>query len=906
MPIPSPADFRNKTKKHSEVREMLAQMAENVESKEDATTKANAAKTEAISAADNNADIKINTALNKSSGTFDTFAALELSPLIDGAFALVANDTDPTKNGHYKKGSGAWTKVAYDPVAQAKEYADIQASNTLASAKAHALAQDDIKLAAATTYTDNKAITTLENAALDATNKANMAQANAVAQSSSYADSAQASADSAATSASAAAISAGVYATAEAGVAAGSGVAVGEYYSVRSTNQDYYIDEYQNVDGVAVPTGKSYLSSVGMGKVSVYTTQQIISFADNYALNTRFNTHGFYNKGDCLTTTFEVQAVSPDDVFTDIGNGVLIGVDASIKVSASKKLKLIANNSVCLSQLGGVKTSVSTAIKNDVVATAILKNFYELIVDGFYTIRGTIWHYKNNSVRGIGKLLSGLRMADNINKYPIQSFYSNIKAEVFLNDYFEMSHFTLDGNEAKNRVRGYTKDINLSYWGFGVAIFNTNDFYPHDMLVKSTEAWGISYHLCNIVRGINLEFDQLVEVGNNKDGITGSGKRVTYKNIKGYTSDDLCAVSTGKSSLGGVDTGIAVNMEVIYIDISDVDGLSKNGQGTHYGIGIYGPDNQVINKVTIDNVRGNFKQGAIRIKNYWYVANNLKIKDIKISNIGKSIVQNTTGEYILWSLVDTDKAVVDWVHYYKSGDVTRTGGAILIDATQSTFKNLTFKNIKAEQIGSTQNITLLYGTFRTTVEHLIFENIEGVTSEIIPDDNDVTFGCLLPSSGISKPTKSFVIKKYAQGGFKFFGYLRNIISTRGTDALDFRVDEIDYPENDSRVIAASPTMSIISSKLKVIDSVLYISVVADINLTPGNLTQEYVSCFTLGAQAIFPSSLLVTYANGVTAASNNLKFIQRGSQVQILRPSASGVTSPGVYRCTIYGALNNL
>lgn len=47
MPIPSAADFRNKTKKHSEVREMLAQMAENVESKEDSTTKANAAQADA-------------------------------------------------------------------------------------------------------------------------------------------------------------------------------------------------------------------------------------------------------------------------------------------------------------------------------------------------------------------------------------------------------------------------------------------------------------------------------------------------------------------------------------------------------------------------------------------------------------------------------------------------------------------------------------------------------------------------------------------------------------------------------------------------------------------------------------------------------------------------------------------
>ena len=44
MPIPSPADFRDRTKKHSQVREMLAQMAENVESKDDSTQKQNEAK----------------------------------------------------------------------------------------------------------------------------------------------------------------------------------------------------------------------------------------------------------------------------------------------------------------------------------------------------------------------------------------------------------------------------------------------------------------------------------------------------------------------------------------------------------------------------------------------------------------------------------------------------------------------------------------------------------------------------------------------------------------------------------------------------------------------------------------------------------------------------------------------
>lgn len=62
MAIPSPADFRDKTKKHSEVREMLAQMAEDVESKTDATTKANTAKSEAISAAATDATTKANAA----------------------------------------------------------------------------------------------------------------------------------------------------------------------------------------------------------------------------------------------------------------------------------------------------------------------------------------------------------------------------------------------------------------------------------------------------------------------------------------------------------------------------------------------------------------------------------------------------------------------------------------------------------------------------------------------------------------------------------------------------------------------------------------------------------------------------------------------------------------------------
>lgn len=56
--------------------------------------------------------------LSKSSGTFDTLALLTASTLADNTYALVANDTDLSKNGHYKKLAGVWTKVKYQPVEQ--------------------------------------------------------------------------------------------------------------------------------------------------------------------------------------------------------------------------------------------------------------------------------------------------------------------------------------------------------------------------------------------------------------------------------------------------------------------------------------------------------------------------------------------------------------------------------------------------------------------------------------------------------------------------------------------------------------------------------------------------------------------------------------------------------------------
>lgn len=64
--------------------------------------------------------------------------------------------------------------------------------------------------------------------------------------------------------ATAATIGAGVFDSPEAGVDPVTGVAVGAYFNVRSSSDESYVDEYQNVSGSAVATGKRYLSALGV------------------------------------------------------------------------------------------------------------------------------------------------------------------------------------------------------------------------------------------------------------------------------------------------------------------------------------------------------------------------------------------------------------------------------------------------------------------------------------------------------------------------------------------------------------------------------------------------------------------------------------------------------------------
>lgn len=68
-----------------------------------------------------------------------------------------------------------------------------------------------------------------------------------------------------------------VFASPESGVNPNTGVPVGDYFNVRSPLSTHYVDEYQNIGGAAIPTGKSYPSATGLENAIAATEANAIA-----------------------------------------------------------------------------------------------------------------------------------------------------------------------------------------------------------------------------------------------------------------------------------------------------------------------------------------------------------------------------------------------------------------------------------------------------------------------------------------------------------------------------------------------------------------------------------------------------------------------------------------------------
>jgi hypothetical protein len=97
------------------------------------------------------------------------------------------------------------------------------------------------------------------------------------------------------------------YYSAVEGVNTVTGVADGAYYNVRSSSDESYVDEYQNIGGSAVATGKSYPSSEVVQKIANYTALPFVD-GKSYPLNAQI----MLTNGDIVKNTVTGNTVDPN------------------------------------------------------------------------------------------------------------------------------------------------------------------------------------------------------------------------------------------------------------------------------------------------------------------------------------------------------------------------------------------------------------------------------------------------------------------------------------------------------------------------------------------------------------------------------------------------------------------
>ena len=376
----------------------------------------------------------------------------------------------------------------------------------------------------------------------------------------------------------------------------------------------------------------NHLSGSGLQQIvvkNIITTPSLISVGDVVLSN------GFYSECDMPPMFYKCKSLDNTENFADIGNGIFIGQDCSIKIDDTKKITPISKDIVHISQVGGKAND--TSIRNEICINAILKNYITCSLGaGTYTIKGSIIHQSNSKLLGLGLDVTAIKMADEVNQYPIKSHDCELSNFIMLSNNLTLDGFTLDGNCSNNSKRDYSGNVYETYWGFGMMLCNIANLNISNVRCVNTEAWAISYWLCGTVIANNLEFSQNeTRVGYNGDGIAGSAKRVNINNVTGFTNDDMVTVTTGTSSLRGNDCGVGVNIDIDYINVKNVYSMSKNDVKTYSGVGIYLDNGAKISKVTIDNVKGEYESNPISIADYWTTDNlvNTKISSINIKNI---------------------------------------------------------------------------------------------------------------------------------------------------------------------------------------------------------------------------------------------------------------------------------
>lgn len=195
-----------------------------------------------------------------------------------------------------------------------------------------------------------------------------------------------------------------VFPTAAEGVDPVLGVQNGAYFNVRSPLSEHYIDEYQNVNGVAVATGKSYPTSDYVQDISEYIALPFV-LETVYKLNQRV----FLTNGYIVKSTVDGNTNNPN---VDMTGWVYSSLTPSHNLSDVDD-KAEARTNLDVYSKDEVNTAITTSVPVVADATTIDKGIVRLATESDITNSSetAVVTPKNvaDMLVGIGSLAKGFR-----------------------------------------------------------------------------------------------------------------------------------------------------------------------------------------------------------------------------------------------------------------------------------------------------------------------------------------------------------------------------------------------------------------------------------------------------------------------------------------------------------------
>jgi len=142
--------------------------------------------------------------------------------------------------------------------------------------------------------------------------------------------------------------------TPESGVDPVTGVADGSYYNVRSTEDDKFLVEYQNIGGVPTPSGKAYPSSDYVQTIAESTPLPFV-LGESYNTNRRVQ----LNNGDIVKSTIEGNTNNPN---LDMTGWVNTKAAQAIEDNSGKNQQEINDQSLYKDPADAIETLLSKSI----------------------------------------------------------------------------------------------------------------------------------------------------------------------------------------------------------------------------------------------------------------------------------------------------------------------------------------------------------------------------------------------------------------------------------------------------------------------------------------------------------------------------------------------------------------